>query len=260
MAAGNVLRSTLFMLILIVVTPPWAVLVMLSFPFPHHVRRQSVAPWVAFAIWLVKHLLGIPYRLQGRENIPDRPMVIFSKHQSAWETLILQEIFSDTLFVWKKELKMLPFFGWALAATPMISIDRGAGKDALKQLVDQGRERLGQGYSIIIFPEGTRVAPGRKKRYKIGGAHLAVETGAPLVPVALNSGEFWGRNAFYKTPGRVTVSIGPAIDPAGLSEEDVNARAEAWIEAEMRRISPHLYAPDEVVAHEKAQSAARAQA
>ncbi|MBL8489314.1 MAG: 1-acyl-sn-glycerol-3-phosphate acyltransferase [Rhodocyclaceae bacterium] len=249
----NVLRSTLFMLILIIVTPPWALLVMLSFPLPHHWRRRSVEPWVAFAIWLVKHLLGIPYRLLGKENIPDRPMVIFAKHQSAWETLVLQEIFKDTLFVWKKELKMLPFFGWALAATPMISIDRRAGKDALKQLVDQGRERLGQGYSVIIFPEGTRVAPGKKKRYKIGGAHLAVETGAPLVPVALNSGEFWGRNAFYKTPGMATVSIGPAIDPTGLSGDDVNRRAEAWMEAEMRRISPHLYPAAGTVADEEAQ-------
>lgn len=237
----NVLRSALFMLILLIVTPPYALFVLLCFPLPHRARRKSVEPWVHFAIWLVKHVLGIDYRLLGRENIPNRPAVILCKHQSAWETLILQEVFPLVLYVWKKELKQLPFFGWALAVIPMISIDRGAGKDALKQLVDQGRDRLGKGYSVIIFPEGTRAAPGHKRRYKIGGAHLGVETGAPVLPVALNSGEFWGRNAFFKTPGTVTLSIGPAIEPAGLDATQVNERAEAWIEAEMRKISPHLY-------------------
>lgn len=237
----NVLRSALFMLILLIVTPPYALFVLLCFPLPHRARRKSVEPWVHFAIWLVKHVLGIDYRLLGRENIPNRPAVILCKHQSAWETLILQEVFPLVLYVWKKELKQLPFFGWALAVIPMISIDRGAGKDALKQLVDQGRDRLGKGYSVIIFPEGTRAAPGHKRRYKIGGAHLGVETGAPVLPVALNSGEFWGRNAFFKTPGTVTLSIGPAIEPAGLDATQVNERAEAWIEAEMRKISPHHY-------------------
>ncbi len=236
-----VLRSALFMLILLVVTPPYALFVLLCFPLSHRLRRMSVEPWVRFAIWLVKHLLGIPYRLLGAEHIPQRPCVILCKHQSAWETLVLQEIFPLVLYVWKKELKQLPFFGWALAVIPMISVDRGAGKDALKQLVDQGRERLGQGYSVIIFPEGTRAAPGHKRRYKIGGAHLAVEAGVPVLPVALNSGEFWGRNAFFKQPGTATISIGPAMEPAGLTAAELNARAEHWIETEMRRISPHLY-------------------
>ena len=235
------LRSLLFLLILVVVTPPWALLMILCFPLPHRARRYTAVPWVYFAIWLIEHVLGIRHRVIGRENIPDRPAVILAKHQSAWETVVLQEVFPLALFVWKKELKYLPFFGWALAVIPMISIDRGAGKNALLQLVEQGRLRLAQGYPVIIFPEGTRVAPGHHKRYKVGGAHLGVEAGAPVLPVALNSGEFWGRHALVKFPGVVTVSIGPAIDPTGLSAEDVNARAEAWMEAEMRRISPQLY-------------------
>lgn len=238
----NYLRSILFMLVLLIVTPPYALLVILCFPLPHRARRYAAVPWVSMAIWLIKHLLRIDYRLLGRENIPQRPAVVMSKHQSAWETLILQEIFPMSLFVWKQEIRwQLPFFGWALAVIPMISVDRGAGKNALKQLSDQGKVRLGQGYPVIIFPEGTRVAPGKQRRYKIGGAHLSVEAGAPALPVALNSGEFWGRNAFFKQPGTVTVSIGPAIEPAGLTEEEVNARAEAWIENEMARISPHYY-------------------
>lgn len=240
-------RSLLFFAILIVVTPPFTLLqIVLCFWMPHRWRRMSVAPWVAFTNWLVKHLLGIKYTLLGAEHIPQgRPAVVLCKHQSAWETLVLQEIFPAILFVWKKELKLIPFFGWALAVTPSISIDRSAGKEAMKSLLDQGRLRLQQGYSIAIFPEGTRAAPGTQRRYKIGGAYLAADTGAPVVPVALNSGEFWGKNSFLKEPGRVTVSIGPVIETAGLSADEVNARAEAWIEGEMRRISPHLYATQE---------------
>ena len=236
------LRSVLFMLVMLVVTPPYAMLVILCFPLSHRARRYSAVPWVFMTIWLIKHLLRIDYCLLGAENIPQRPAVILSKHQSAWETVVLQEIFPLSLFVWKQEIKwQLPFFGWALAVIPMISVDRGAGKNALNQMTEQGCMRLAQGYPVIIFPEGTRVPPGNRRRYKIGGAHLSVESGAPVLPVALNSGEVWGRNAFFKRPGTVTVSIGPAIDPAGLSEEEVNARVESWVEAEMARISPHLY-------------------
>ena len=228
------------MLILLVVTPPYTLLVILCRPLPHHMRRQSVVPWVNLVIWLVKHLLGIPYRLLGAENIPARASVVLAKHQSAWETLMLQEVFKDTAFVWRKEIKYLPFFGWALASIPMIETDRNASKSSLKRLVEQGRHRLENGYTVIIFPEGTRSQPGSKNRYKVGGAHLAVETGAPVVPVALNSGEFWGRNALFKRSGIVTVSIGPVIEPTGLTANEITRRAEDWIEAEMSRISPQL--------------------
>lgn len=240
-----VVRSLLFLLILVLVTPPYTLFVMLCRPLPHHVRRRSVVPWVNFTIWLVKHLLGIPYRLIGAENIPAHAAIVLAKHQSAWETLMLQEVFKDTVFVWRKEIKYLPFFGWALASIPMIETDRNASRSSLKRLVDQGRDRLDNGYTVIIFPEGTRSRPGSKNRYKIGGAHLAVETGTPVVPVALNSGEFWGRNALFKKCGIVTVSVGPAIDPQGLGASEITDRAEAWIEAEMRRISPHLYGAPE---------------
>jgi len=218
-----------------------SVFMMCCFWLPHRARRHTALLWVVPSNWLVKHLLGIRYELHGRENLLRRPAVILCKHQSAWETIVLQEIFPDVLFVWKKELKAIPFLGWALAVLPKISIDRRAGKDALRQLLTQGRMRIEQGYSIVVFPEGTRVAPGQKRRYKIGGACLGVEAGVPLIPVALNSGEVWGRNALIKRPGTVIISIGPAIDVKGLGAEEVNARAETWIENEMRRISPHLY-------------------
>jgi len=236
------LRSLLFMAALVVLTPTVVTALLLLFWLPARLRRRFVMLWVHTASWLVRHLLHIDYRTLGADHIPQVPCVIMCKHQSAWETIVLQSIFGwQTSFVYKRELHWLPFFGWGLALMPFVGIDRTAGKEALNQVAERGKQRLTEGYSVIIFPEGTRVAPGHKKRYKVGGAWLAAKAGAPVLPVALNSGEFWRRQAFLKRPGTVTVSIGPPIDPAGLSAEDINLRVENWIESEMRRISPHLY-------------------
>jgi 1-acyl-sn-glycerol-3-phosphate acyltransferase len=162
---------------------------------PHH--RDLAKGFMA----LCRYVLGIRYRVLGRENIPAEPSVVLAKHQSAWETVGLQEVFPPLVFVLKKELLRVPFFGWGLAAMKMISIDRAAAKDALKQVFDQGRERLAAGYWVVIFPEGTRVAPGETERYKPGGAHLAVRSGAKVVPVAHNAGEIWKRSSFAISPG-----------------------------------------------------------
>ena len=202
--------------------------------------------WRLSIQWGVEHLLGIRPRVIGLENMPREACVILSKHQSAWETMTLQDYVPKgafCVFVLKKELLRVPLIGWGLGAMKMISIDRSAGKEALEKVVEQGRERLKSGFYVIIFPEGTRVAPGTTKRYKSGGAYLATRVGCKVVPVAHDAGEFWPRQAFVKKPGTVTVSIGPAFDATGMSESEVNRRAEAWIEAEMRRISPHRY-PD----------------
>lgn len=192
----------------------------------------------------VEILLGIRPQVIGLENMPAEPCVILAKHQSAWETMTLQDTVpagAYCVFVLKKELLSIPLLGWGLAAMKMISIDRTAGKDALDQVVTQGRERLQQGFYVIIFPEGTRVPVGQKKRYKGGGAYLATHVGCKVVPIAHDAGELWPRQAFLKKPGTITVSIGPAFDATGLSEAEVNRRAEEWIEDEMHRISPHRY-------------------
>jgi 1-acyl-sn-glycerol-3-phosphate acyltransferase len=235
------LRSLLFMLVMAVTTVLIVTALLLVFWLPTRQRRLFVMPWIHFVMWLIEHLLGIQARIEGAKNIPAVPCVILSKHQSAWETFALQTIFTLTSFVYKKELHWLPFFGWGLKLMPFVGIDRAAGKQALNQVAERGKQRLAEGYSVIVFPEGTRVPPGQKRRYKVGGAYLAAAAGAPVVPVALNSGECWRRQAFLKTPGTVTVSIGPSIDPAGRTAEEVNNLAERWIEAEMQRISPHLY-------------------
>ena len=237
------LRSTLYLLLATLITAPFGLLVTLSIVLPMRMRFGLIAAWRSLFMALVAHVLGIRYQVVGRENIPDTPSVILCKHQSAWETVGLQAIFPPLVFVLKKSLLMIPFLGWAFAAVKMISIDRSAGKDALRQVLNQGCERLKAGYWVAIFPEGTRVAPGESRRFKNGGAHLALKSGAWAVPVAHNAGEFWARNAFVKTPGLITVSIGPAIDPTGKTVEEITALAEQWIESEVRRISPHRY-PD----------------
>ncbi|WP_415035270.1 lysophospholipid acyltransferase family protein [Azonexus sp.] len=202
--------------------------------------------WRLGTQWGVTHILGIRTRIIGQENMPKHASVIMAKHQSAWETMTLQDCVPDgtyCVFVLKQELLKVPFIGWGLAAMKMISIDRKAGKNALEQVANQGRERLQQGFYVIIFPEGTRVAPGEKRRYKAGGAYLASQVGCPVVPIAHNAGELWPRQAFLKKPGVATISIGPAFSAEGLSESEINQRVESWIEAEMRRLSPHRY-PD----------------
>ena len=237
----NRLRCVLFVLIMAIITPPLALVIIFSFPLPPHMRLHSARPFVSATIWLIEHVLGIGYRVVGAENIPAKPCVVLAKHQSIYETLILQRVFRDTVFVFKRELHWIPFIGWGLAATPMIAIDRKAGRDALRQLATIGGERLAQGFTVAIFPEGTRSKPGEQQKHKPGGAHLAAKAGALAVPLAQNSGECWGNHILDKRPGTVTVSIGPGIDPHGLTTSEISRRAAAWIETEMRRISPHLY-------------------
>ncbi len=241
----NAVRSSLFMAYAIV----WSVLTIPIVMFAALVLR-GIWGYHAGRLWRlgtqfgVENILGIRPKFIGLENMPKEPCVILSKHQSAWETMTLQDTVPKgayCVFVLKKELLRIPLLGWGLGAMKMISINRTAGKDALDQVVTQGRERLKQGYYIIIFPEGTRVAPGQKKRYKAGGAYLATRVGCKVVPVAHNAGELWPRQAFLKKPGTITMSVGPAFDATGMTEAQVNQRVEEWIEAEMHRLSPHRY-------------------
>ena len=238
-------RSSLFMawaLVWSILTAPLVVIAALALRGLWGYRFGKL--WRLGIQFGVENILGIRPKVVGLENMPKEPCVILAKHQSAWETMTIQDLVpagAYCVFVLKKELLKVPLVGWGLAAMKMISIDRTAGKDALDQVVTQGRERLQQGFYVILFPEGTRVAPGQKKRHKPGGAYLATHVGCKVVPVAHDAGELWPRQAFLKTPGTVTMSIGPAFDATGMTEAEVNQRAEAWIEDEMHRISPHRY-------------------
>lgn len=227
-----VLRSSLFALVLLLVTPPYALLALAAAPLPRLARYRVISGWSRLVLWFLRRLCRVRWKVEGREHLPARPSVILAKHQSAWETLAFQSIFPPQVHVLKRELLWIPFFGWGLALMSPIAIDRARGIAALRQMARKGKERLEQGFWIVIFPEGTRVAPGKKRRFRPGGAWLAVHAGAAVVPVAHNAGRVWPRNSFLKYPGKVTVRIGPAIESAGRAPEDITAQAEAWIESQ----------------------------
>jgi len=203
-------------------------------PFPR--RYRLISRWARWQMFLLKHICGLDYRVDGLEHLPAGAAVILAKHQSAWETIAFQQIFPAQTWVLKRELMWIPLFGWALALTRPIAIDRGARRKAVEEVVTQGRERLQSGIWVVVFPEGTRVAPGTRKRYGMGGAALAAATGYPVVPVAHNAGSFWLRRGFLKKPGTVRVVIGPAIDPRGQKAEEIIRQVEEWIENKMKEL------------------------
>jgi 1-acyl-sn-glycerol-3-phosphate acyltransferase len=236
------LRSALYMFTLSVTVAPYAIGTLLWSWLPQPARFFMATRWTRLAIWAARVICGIEYRIEGWENLPNGPAILLSKHQSAWETLWLPSMMPRRLsFVYKRELHWVPFFGWGLATLGMINIDRSKGQDAFEQVVQQGAGRLRDGWWIVIFPEGTRTPPGSTRRYKTGGARLAVRTNTPVVPIAHNSGECWPRKAFIKKPGLITVSIGKPIDPHGKNADEMAALVESWIETEMRRLAPHRY-------------------
>ena len=235
-------RSLLFLLGAFVVTPPFGVAVPLGRAFGIRVPCVLSRTYTRVMLEWARLSLGIRYEVRGWEHVPAAPAIIMAKHQSAWETLFLDAKFPDQCWIVKKELLWLPFVGWGLMAIRCIAIDRSSGAAAREQIVQQGAERLKDGIWVTIFPEGTRVAPGQRGRYGIGGALLATRTGAPILPIAHNAGELWPRYAFRKRPGVVQVVIGPLIQTAGRDVLSVKNEVEDWIEGQMRIISPHLYA------------------
>ena len=208
-----VIRSLIFLLLQLLLTPVFSTLAIFTFPFSPLTRYRLISSYARTMLWLLRVVCGIRHQVSGMENIPSAPCVVLCKHQSAWETLALQVIFPPQAWVLKRELLWLPFFGWGLAMTSPIAINRSDGKGAVKQLLKQGKERLAQGLFVVIFPEGTRAAPGRPGTYHPGVAALYKGVDAPLVPVALNSGLFWQRRSFLKRPGRITIEFLPAIEP-----------------------------------------------
>ena len=211
----------------------YAPLMLPAVVLPFATRYRLISAWARFQLIMLKHLCRLDYRVEGREHLPGGAAIILSKHQSAWETIAFQEIFPAQTWVLKRELLWIPLFGWALALLRPIAIDRRAGRRAIEQVIEQGRNRLQSGVWVVVFPEGTRVAPGTRKRYAMGGAVLAAETGYPVVPVAHNAGSFWPRRGFLKRPGTIRVVFGPVIDPRGQTAEEIIKQAEEWVENKM---------------------------
>jgi 1-acyl-sn-glycerol-3-phosphate acyltransferase len=199
-------------------------------------RMRFIRLWAQFITFWLRLTCDIRYEVQGLEYLTKSPAVILSKHQSAWETITFQVIFPPQTWALKRETLWIPFFGWGLAATRPIAINRATRVRALDQLLEQGKKRLSEGRWVVIFPEGSRMAPGVRGRYSPGGALLAVRTGTTIVPVAHNAGLFWGRRRFIKHPGTVQVCIGPAIQTQGRKARAVNQEAENWIENKMEAL------------------------
>ncbi len=235
-----VARAVLFWLGMLLSTVVIAPLSLLTFPLPFVMRYRFIGLWTHFNLWWLERSCGLYYQVDGLENIPAANAIVMAKHQSTWETLALQRIFGPQVWVLKRELLWLPLFGWGLALLEPIAIDRKAGRKAVRQVVDQGIQRLRAGRWVVIFPEGTRVAPGERRRYGVGGAVLAAQSGYPIVPVAHNAGEFWRRHSFIKYPGVIRVVIGTPIATAGRSATDIIAEVEDWIESTMLKISNTL--------------------
>ncbi|HTS23244.1 MAG TPA: lysophospholipid acyltransferase family protein [Casimicrobiaceae bacterium] len=238
----SALRSLLFALFQSVLTPIYAVLVLLMFWLPPVPRYRFITGWCWLNLFAARWICGIRHRVVGRENVPPfaSPHIVMSKHSSTWETLELNFLFPPLAFVAKKELLAIPFFGWGFTLASPITIDRKAGKDAMAQMAEQGRTRLEQGFWIVIYPEGTRIRAGTRARYKTGGARLAIELGVPIVPVAHNAGYLWPKGILGKRPGTITVSIGKPIRPEGGDMQSLTVEIERWIEDEVTRLGNPL--------------------
>jgi 1-acyl-sn-glycerol-3-phosphate acyltransferase len=231
-------RSLLFWLGFIINVVFFGLLIVIFFFMPSSFRLRIARLWSVTNNFLLKLFCGIDFKVTGKENLNKvETAIILSKHQSTWETLALHSFTPSVRWVFKRELMRIPIFGWALALTDPIGINRGAGRVAIKQLIDEGTKKLNDGKWMILFPEGTRTSPGKTHKYKIGGALLAEKSGYPVIPIAHNAGEFWPKHSFIKWPGTISVVIGPVIETKGRSADDINKEVFDWIENTMKDIS-----------------------
>ena len=225
------IRSFLFYLGQTLSTLIFSPLGVIIYPLSFPTRYYIISRWAVFNLWWLKICCGIHIDIKGKESIPDNPGIVMCKHQSALEILPLQTLFVPQAWVLKRELLKIPIYGWGLASLNPIAIDRGSAIKSFRQIVEQGCERIADNTWVVIFPEGTRVAPGQTKKYLPGGGLLAEKSGAVITPVAHNAGYLWPRNSFIKKPGTITMIIGPGIETSGKKAADITAEVQEWIES-----------------------------
>lgn len=231
------LRSLVFSVFSLSMIFFFSFLCLITFLFPLHMRFYLLRFFSKVYLNGLKWICGVNYQIEGLENIPtDRAGVILCKHQSAWETFFIPMYFNDVAAIAKRELAWIPFFGWGLAASQPILINRSNKASAMQQIINKGSQYLKQGRWIMVFPEGTRIPVGHVGKYHLGGARLAVATEAPVIPVAHNAGYFWPRRKFIKHPGTIRVVIGPVIESKGRTADEVMSLAKNWIETTVTRI------------------------
>jgi 1-acyl-sn-glycerol-3-phosphate acyltransferase len=241
------IRSLIHFLWMGITVVPYTLAIMLGSLFGMRGRPlyRIARAWLSLCISSARVLLGVRANVIGMENLPkgeNAGAVLLVKHQSTYETFLMPAIMPHPLaYVFKKELLHVPFFGWSIGRLDMIHIDRDQRTQAFHKVVQQGKDLLAKGVWIIMFPEGTRIERGQKGTYKTGGTRLAIDTGAPVIPIAVTSAKVWPRKAFIKRPGVVDVSIGKPISSVGRKPDELMREVEAWIEAEMRRLDPDAY-------------------
>lgn len=256
------IRSLLFILVMAITVIFFATLTLLSVPLPVRLRYRIATIYPRLMLHAGRWICGMRWQVKGTENLPDHPVIVLCKHQSTWETFFLiSQMPRHAAFVFKRELLFIPFFGWAIATLDMMHIDRRQGRRAFAAISKSAPHQFTEHNRwIVMFPEGTRIPPGRQGEYKSGGARLAVQNKTPILPVAVNSGRCWPKKPFIKQPGLITVSYGPVIEVEGKSSDQVNREVQDWIETEMRRIDPDSYPADDAllakVREEKGQPAA----
>ncbi|WP_445571095.1 lysophospholipid acyltransferase family protein [Pseudomonas sp. E102] len=248
MSILQAIRSFLFYLLLGTSSLLWCTLSFFVAPFMSFRTRYRFINvyWCRCALWLSKVFLGIRYEVKGAENVPDRPCVIQSNHQSTWETFFLSAYFEPLSQVLKRELLFVPFFGWAMAMLRPIAIDRDNPKVALKQVAQKGDELLKDNVWVLIFPEGTRVPYGTIGKFSRSGSALAVNAGLPVLPIAHNAGKFWPKTGWIRTPGTITVVIGAPMYAEGSGPRaiaELNDRVQAWNEQTQRDLGSLPSAP-----------------
>ncbi|HSR62417.1 MAG TPA: lysophospholipid acyltransferase family protein [Gammaproteobacteria bacterium] len=231
------LRSLLFYCGMTAATLIFTPLSILLYPLPYTKTFSIIRYWAVFNIWWLKVTCNLKHEVTWDSKPPEGPAIIMCKHQSAWETIALQLYFPAQTWILKRELLYIPIYGWGLAATDPIAIDRGSAISAFRKIVEKGCERLARGIWVVVFPEGTRVAPGERGKYLPGGGMLAEKSGKPVVPVAHNAGYFWPRQSFIKRPGTIHMIIGPVIETAGRKATDITAEVEQWIESKTTQFS-----------------------
>ena len=233
------IRSAIYFVIAPVFTMVYSLICVLAYPLPLRYSFRVVMGWSRSMVWLLKVICCIDYEVRGQEHIKqDRNGIIMSKHQSAWETFYIPPQFNETAIILKRELFWVPFFGWGMAACHPIAINRNDKSSAMAQIIQQGKKCLERGRWVLVFPEGTRIAPGQTGKYRLGGARLAVESGYPILPVAHNAGHFWSRRKFTKTPGTIQLVYGPMIESKGRTAEEVLELTKNLIETTILTLVP----------------------
>jgi len=206
-------------------------------PFPRMVMQRMFRVWSKIALWLMRVTAGIDARFVGLEKIPPGPLLVAAKHQSIWDTFIMYVFLNDPQYVLKQELMRIPFWGWSARKSEHVPVDRDAGAKALRDMVDACVDRLEKGRQVIIFPQGTRTAPGEQQRYHPGvmAIYQKLPEGVPVLPIALNSGVYWGRRKFAVKPGTITLEVLDPI-PGGLPRKAFMQQLEDNIEAASTRL------------------------